>query len=512
MASGTMVKLAASDGEIDTTDQCNIFEAYGKIFVVNGSILRVADFTNTKIATNAVGTNPPDRGNILTGGGGGAVMVVDYITSLSGACTLYGKRTSTETFASGETVTGTDDDGNAISFVLTADEVAPNPPHWYTWTVYGGDETNYGSLPDIAYIGCLSSGRCILSGDPNYPHQAPTSAAGNPWDWNIYRTTSDRATVIGTGSAGAIGDVVRALIPVEDGRLIVGCANSMHVVVDNPAYGGQIFSINGTGIFGAHSYCFDGAGNLYFWGTGGVNRIPKGAAYVDHISLGPLPNLVADIAADPATHRVTMGYDPDRGGVKMAVTLLSSGSNSNYWVDLHTDPIGFFPDTHADEHGVYSMFYYNSNDPSLSGLLCGCTDGYLRVHSDTAKDDDGEAIDSYVGFGPIQLAEVGKDGSIAAFDLVLAGAATGDDDASDDVTLSVWSEDTAQQILKKMGAGTGPRVVVSFDGPGRARGSKKRRGVRGAYAGIKIGNNQVDESWGMEKLIVDAGSPGRRLR
>ena len=128
MAAGDLVKLAASDGDINTSDVCRVFQGYGKAFVVNGANLKIADFQNTKIATADIGANPPDKGNILTGGTSGAQMQVDYITALSGACTIYGFRITTATFSNGETVTGTDDDSNAISFATNAAETAP--PHW----------------------------------------------------------------------------------------------------------------------------------------------------------------------------------------------------------------------------------------------------------------------------------------------------------------------------------------------------------------------------------------------
>jgi len=510
MTAPTMVALAASVGEIDTSDQLMIFEAYGKIFIVNGAKLRVADFTNTKITTTDIGANPPDRGNILTEADG-AKMVVDYITALTGACTIYGKRTTAATFQNAHAVTGTDDDGNAISFTLNANEVAPDPAHWYNWTVYGNNATLYGTMPAKAYIGCLSGGRCVLSGNPDYPHQAPASAAGNPWDWNIYRTTSDRAVPIGSGVAGQIGDVVRALIPTRDGQLVIGCANSMHILVGNPADGGQMVDVVGTGIFGSSSWCLDGDGNLYFWGTGGIYRLAKGSAQIENISLASMPSLISDTAADPSTYRITMGYDPARNGIKVCVTLLSSGASSNYWLDLQTQ--GIFPDNHDGTHGVYAQFQYDANDTAYKGLLLGCKDGYVRVHDDAEENDDGVAIDSYVCFGPLPLAEDGRDGSIEAFDVILAGGASGGSEAdSDDVTLQVWSEDVAETVLEKLEAGTSPKLSMTFAGPGRARGGKRRRGVRGAYAGLKIGNSTISETWGFEKVLVDGGAPGRRLR
>jgi hypothetical protein len=508
MPAGTFIELTAARDDINTADQLMVFEAYGKVFIVNGDKLKVADFQNTKIITTNVGTNPPDRGNILTAGTGGQ-MVVDYITSNtpSAACTIYGYRITAALFSAGA-VTGTDDDGNAISFTTSGGETAP--PHWYNWTVYGGDTTNYGTMPAKAYVGCLSGGRCILSGNPNYPHQAPTSAAGNPWDWNIYRTTADRATVIGSGGSGQIGDVVRALIPARDGQLIIGCANSMHIMIDNPAYGGQMVDINGTGIFGHTSWCFDGNGNLYFWGTGGIYRLAKGSAQVENITAANLPNLIVDTGADPSTHRILMGHDAVRSGIKICITLLADGTSTNYWLDLQTG--GMFLDTHASTHGVYSIFQYDANDPDYKALLLGCADGYVRAHSDAATNDDSTAIDSYVCFGPIPLAEDGRDGSLEAVDMILAGGASGGLTDSNNATVQLWSEDVAETLIEKLNTGTNPKLAMTFAGPGRARGAKRRRGIRGAFAGIKVGNSTVGETWGMEKIILDGGAPGKRVR
>ncbi|MCP4541696.1 MAG: hypothetical protein GY832_31575 [Chloroflexi bacterium] len=507
-----MTKLAASDGDIDTSDQLSMASAYGKVFIANGTNLKVADFQNSKIATANLGANPPDRGNILTGGTSGGKMIVDYITALSSACVLYGYRTTTATFSTGETVTGTDDDGNAISFAMTAvNEVAA--PHWYDWTVYGNDTTLFGTMPDQAYLVGVSGGRLILSGDRNYPHQAPTSASGNPWDWNIYRTTADRATAIGTGPAGAIGDVVRAIIPVRDGQCVFGCAGSMHVMIDNPAFGGRLVAVDKTiGIFDGTSWCFDGDGDLWFWGTGGLHKMGRGAMAVETITKEALPDIVSTVAADPSTHRVTMGYDPLRIGIKICITLLADGSSQVYWYDLRTQ--GFFYDTDAsDDHGAYSQYNYNANDPDLSGLIMGCTDGYMRVEDDTAANDDGSAIDSYVDYGPVPLAPDGRDGSLAAFDVVLSGGgASGSESDSDDVYMYVWAEEVAGELYEKLIAGTSYKLSLTFKGPGRRRGGKRRRGVRGAYAGIRIGNNTAGETWGFEKLLLEPGAPGRRLR
>jgi hypothetical protein len=366
-------------------------------------------------------------------------------------------------------------------------------------------------MPTEAYLGCLSGGRCVLSGNSSYPNQCPASAAGNPWDWNIYRTTVDRATVIGTGAAGTIGDTVRALIAIRDGQFIIGCANSTHILIGNPADGGQIVAVPGIGIYGAYSWCIDADSNLYFWGTGGVSRMAKNSAEIESISQVVLPDLVADTDADPATHRITLGYDYERAGIKVCVTLLSDGSSDNYWVDLKTG--GFFPDSHDNAHGVYSQLYYDANDTGQKGLLLGCTDGYIRVHDDATASDDGVAIDSYVCFGPIPLAEDGRDGAIAGMDITLAGGASGGTASdSNNVTVKVFVDDVAETVVEQLDANGTPKIAATFTGPGRLTGGKVRRGARGSYAGIRVGNSTLAQTWGLEKIQLDGGATGRRKK
>jgi hypothetical protein len=250
---GTMIQLAASaiGGELDTTDFLTVVEAFEKVFIANGTNLKVADFGNTKIATTDLNTHAPDKGNILTGGTSGAIMIVDYITSVTAdaACTIYGKRTTTATFSSGETVTGTDDDGNAITFATSAAETAP--PHWYDWTVYGNDTTNFGDMPSSAYLVARYRGRLVLSGHPNYPHQWYMAKVSNPFNW-IYGSTDPLTAVAGNNvDAGEIGDIVRAMIPYGDDFLVFGCADSVHIMDGDPAFGGSIDELsNITGIYG----------------------------------------------------------------------------------------------------------------------------------------------------------------------------------------------------------------------------------------------------------------------
>ncbi len=515
VAAGTMVELLAARDDIDCTDQLVLFPLLEKVFVVNGAKKKVADFGNVKITTADVGAHAPDRGNILTGGDSEAQMAVDYITTTSGACTIYGKRTTEATFESGETVTGVDDAEDAISFVLNADEdsgatKAGGQPHWYDWAVYGSDTAAYGTMPETVYLGCPYRGRAVLAGNPDYPHQWYMSREGNPFDFNYIATDAQRPMAGGTGNLGELGDMCRALIPWKDDSLAFGCINSFLVLRGNPADGGYMENVDSkVGVYGQNAFTFDGEGNLYFWGSGGIYRSSRGFGTLTNLTAETYPDVVTEEDADPATHRVALAYDVRNHGIQVCVTKLSDGSNSCYWHDLRTQ--GFYPDGYDEDHGVYSMLYYDANDPDLKYLLLGCKDGYIRRFDPTSANDDGTAIDSYVDYGPIQLADrPDHEGIIFSVHAELGGGASGSTETdSNNVTWRVWVDDSADGVTEKLEADATPNIAGTFQAPGRRKGGAIKRKVKGVYAGVKLRNNTLGETWGFEKMIVGIRPTGR---
>lgn len=487
VSENTLIELAPATGDIDTSDQIKTFEGYQKVFVVNGSNLKVADFINVKLTHTALDTAHA-RSDILTQAGSDATMVVDYtntaktatygyVTSgtfnTTGEITGSGSGTAftptgingTLTHTALETVHAADDvltqattnatmtveytnaaktmtwgritsgtfnttnevTGSGSGTAFTPTVVDTKPPLWYDWTVYPGGAS--GTMPSKAYLGCLYSGRCILAGNPDYPHQWYMSRVANPWDW-LYTENDPISAVAGNNSdAGEIGDIIRCLIPYKDDYLIFGCANSIHVLRGDPAAGGSRDAVDLTvGMFGSHSWCFDGSGNLYFWGTGGIYKLASNFESMEKLTSLTLPKLISDEEADPTTHLITMGYDRKREGLFISVTKVADGTNSCYWYDLKLK--GFCPETYPEECGAYSLFYYNANDSDYKDLLIGCKDGYIRKFDDNAKDDDigntNEAINSYVAL-PITFIgnkEDDREGKLTSLTFVLGGGLT----------------------------------------------------------------------------------------
>lgn len=514
MAAGTLTLLAASSGDIDTSDQITMASAFQKVFIANGSNLKVADFINTKIVTTNVGTNPPDRGVTLTGGSSGAKMIVDYITATSSACTIYGYRITTATFTT-ETVTGTNAStspyGSAVSFTTSGAETAN--PHWYDWTVFGADATNQGTMPDKSYLVAVYRGRLVLAGNPEYPNQWYMSRVADPFDF-LYGSSDAMSAVAGNNAdAGQCPDIVRALISFHDDYLIFGCASTLWILRGDPVKGGSLDNLSDTtGMYGANSWCFDDARNLYFWGSGGIYRIRSDFSQIENLTELTLPDIINDEAADPTTHRITMGYDKKRHGIIISITVLATGVNSNYFYSFKTD--GFFPETYPEECGPYSLFYYDANDTTYADLLVGCRDGYIRKFSDSTKDDNigatTEAISSYVTY-PI-VAGVEDPDLEARFNEITfelaGGASSGEFGDTDAVTYSLYKGDDAETVLEDIIDGATPFRTATLSGTGRK--NKIRPRMRGNYMGLKLSNSTATSSWGINRILYNTKPAGRK--
>lgn len=507
---GTMTQFTDADDDINTNAPFFMVEAFQKAFIANQTNLKVYDRANTKISTADAGATACVKGTILTGVTSGAQMVVDYASGVTddAAALIYGVRTTTATFQDTETVTG---DGGQ-SFVLDAAEVAP--PHWYSWTPFGNDTTTYGSMPSRAYILCLYRGRLVLAGHNHYPHLWWMSKLDNPWMW-LYDSTDPLSAVAGNNvDAGEVGDIIRAMIPNGDDFLLFGCANSFWILRGDPIEGGSIDKIDDKiGIYSPWSWCQDSQRNTYFYGTGGFWKIDNEGGGLQNLSFNKLPALVDEWSVDPSLHRITVSYDPQRHGITISKVTLATGANEGYFYSLITE--GFYPENYAVNCGVFSSFYYESDDPNYKHLVLGGTDGFLRYFSDSAKDDDAGltgdvAINSYFTLSPQKLGEGDNQEGVAHnFCFTVGGGASGGAYAdSDGFTYEFHVADDAETLAENVLDGDTARESGSFTTTGRQNRIRKR--VRGLWFTCKCYNNTANQSWCMNRLTFDIKPVGNK--
>ncbi|MCJ7828773.1 MAG: hypothetical protein MUP81_03410, partial [Dehalococcoidia bacterium] len=576
MSAGTMLQLAASKSAIDTSDQLMMFEGEQKVFVVNGSNLKVADFINTKL-NHAELTTAHAKGDILTQATSTATMIVDFtntaktatygyatsgtwnaansvtgsgsgtaftptlgingmlthtalttahtaadiLTQATSNATMTVEYTDTAkthtwgritggTFTTTYQVTGS---GSGTAFTPTATNT--RPPLWYDWTVYVGGAS--GTMPTKTYLGCFYRKRCVLAGDPNYPYRWYMARVSNPWNW-LYVTNDPLSAIRGLDSGTPeTADIIRALIPYRDDYLILGCANSIRVIRGDPCAGGSQDVVDSTvGIFGAQSWCFDGNGNLFFWGTNGIYKLPVGFGQIECLTELCLPKLVDDEQIDPSVYRITMGYDRKRGGILISITKVADGTNSCYWYDLKLG--AFYPESYPDECGAYSQFYYDANDDAYRDLLVGCKDGYIRKFDNTQRNDDiggsDEAISSYCTIIQQISENADTEAKLTSLTAIIAGGASGGTftDTTDstsilNVTYGIYKGNNAELVLEDIRDGADAHATGTWTTPGKQ--NKVRARTRGVWLGIKLSNSTASKTWAIEKLFGEIQPAGK---
>jgi hypothetical protein len=461
VAAGTMVELVAANGDIDTTDQLELFEYFQKAIIINGGNLKVADFTNTELVITAL-TTAPTVGSTVTQATSGAQMVVNNVNSTK---TKIRGFTITGTFVTtaGYTLSGGGMDPETR--VPSAVNEATTTPLWYDLEVH--PDGSSGSLPTQAYLGCRWRGRLVLAGDTDHPHQWLMSRVGDQTDW-AYVAGDALAPIAGNnGDAGEVGDIITTLIPYTDDYLI--------------------------------------------FGMNGLYKMMPGWK-IENISHIAIPELVVDEGVDPSTHRIEMEYDRKNHGLIVSVTLLADGTNSCYFVSLTETTTGIFPEVYPTECGPYSMLFYDATDKDYQDLLIGCKDGYIRKFDPTPKDDDvgasDDAISSYVFYPIVPMGEQDYEGKMTSMTVsVSGGAAAGSHTDSDGVTVDIYPADDAETLIEDVKDGATPQYTETLSGTGRKQ--RIREKVRGAWLGVKFSNSTASETFVINTVLADLGPAGR---
>lgn len=504
-SAGTMTEITETGGGIgqgaasglDTTDSLTAAEAYQKVFIANNSVLTVVDFVNERVSCGVAITTSliPQHGDILTQGTGSVAMVVDAV--LSTAKTMTVRLTTGDAVDSGANII--DSSSNVIMATANTISVFSSLPYMYNWKPSLNSSGAFiGSVPDKATLVCMYRGRLVLSGNENYPYQWYMSRQTNPFDFLYTLNDAQTAVAGGNSDAGELGDVITALIQKGDDYLVFGCSNSIWLLRGDPAAGGSLDELTrSTGIYGPRSWCFDDNGYLYFWGRGGIYRMPPDFNGVENLTATVLPNIVSDEAPNKETHRIVLAYDRVRLLIHVFITKMSDGTNSNYVYDVRTQ--GFFPETYADELAVFSAYFYEAIDPAYQKMYLGSRDSYIRYFDDDKKDDAGfsidEPINSYAVIGPALISpDADTRGRMNSMSIT-----TGTD--TDGVDYEIHVKDTAEEVVDSIEAGSTPLFSGSISSGSRVQTLRPRS--RGAWMGIRLSNSTADETWQFEKIVAD---------
>jgi hypothetical protein len=231
------------------------------------------------------------------------------------------------------------------------------------------------------------------------------SRAGDPYDHDYGAVWSDfdRAWALGSGiKAGKLPHPTTAIFTHSDDCMIVGCKTLTYIIRGDPAAGGDVDLLSReVGIVDFDAGCYTPEGWLVFLSLDGLYAVPGGCGGdVIPLSIKSVPRELRDI--DPDTCKVSMAYDIVKHGIHLLLDYGAAHPVDHWWFDWESKSL--WPVSLQADHGPHVAHTQRPMHGFDRGTVLGCRDGYLRrFHDDFQQDDGGNAIDSHLLIGPIDM-------------------------------------------------------------------------------------------------------------
>lgn len=367
-----------------------------------------------------------------------------------------------------------------------------------------------GTAPANVTLACIWRDRLVVAGpDQNFF----MSRVGDQHDWLYDTDPADdpaRAFEGNASTAGHIGEPIVALMPLSDDLLGIGGDHNLWVIRGDPADNGSIDEVsNQIGILGPQAWCQDPNGNIYFLGTYGLfrwNGVEKPVSLSDEAWTSFFSGLDRDKLI------IILRWHRDHRGLYIFIYKkgLTPGSpvTQLFW-SVQTG--GFFPLQFPVAHGPTAALVYDGDSPSDRALILGGRDGYVRKLSDTAKSDDGTAINGYVDFGPFPIGDQSNDGIISQVNVTLGepppSLALSDFGVNVEITAALTAYDltdgSATAKIHKFGR--------RYDGT-KGRLQSIRQKMRGVFGMLRLFDNSSTKTFSFEDASVDIEPAGKTRR
>lgn len=244
-------------------------------------------------------------------------------------------------------------------------------------------------------------GGIIVSGIKLDPNNWFLSAVGDPTNWNFAPTSPSptQAVAGNTSSLGLVGEPITSVIPYTDDVLVLGAQRSLWMIQGDPRAGGTMQLISSSiGMAFGDAWCMDPTGTIYFFSNqGGVYSLVPGQQPV-RISQQIAPLLAS---GSPSLVNVKMLWNDRAQGCHMFSTpILGATLTNHFFYDLRNKAwwVDQFGNNNLNPIAAIAMEGYT---PADRLPLIGSWDGYVRVLSNSAVDDDGTPILSAIFLGPI---------------------------------------------------------------------------------------------------------------
>lgn len=340
-----------------------------------------------------------------------------------------------------------------------------------------------GTVPAGCPLICTYRDRIILAHD----HLWFASRSGDFTDWNYGSTFEDesRAVLGQVTFSGIIGEPITALIPFRDQALIIACENSLWVLKGDPATGSIVNLSSEVGVIAPDAWSLSPSGMLVFLSNdglymGGVTEAPV------RVSEERVPSEMRNV--DVTAGNISVQYNP----VEHGFNIFISATNS-WFFDYERKAL--WKDSYQASHFPVSTTLTDGS--GLRAVVLGSTDGYLRVFSPSATNDDGTLFTSSIVVGPFRIAaDDVRDALLSEIYGILA-------DNSGSVRWSAYMGDSAE------GVSDAAESLHNSDASGiwtENRNRVQRPRCRGAWCAICLTSSS---RWSFEAVSIVARQLGR---
>ena len=341
-------------------------------------------------------------------------------------------------------------------------------------------------------------GRLVLSGKADEPNNWWMSGTGSFWDWNTGENVGDPSGPVAGNSTNLaeVGDPIRAIFPLHDSFLAIGCRDSLYALTDDPMVGtAQLIPLSSTvGIIAPMAWCHAANKTLYFFSSDGLYRLQPNDYNIDkseRVSLGRLDKEFSQIDHDH--YQVKLMYDHSLFGVHIFLIPPNQETEEtkHYFYDDRND--SFWPLHYPGVVGPSYAMYYSSPVTEDKGVLIGGFDGHIRTFDKNAISDVGNNIDSYVWLGPIYATDV-QESKIMKMASIL-------DEQSSVLKYEVYVGDTVET------AKASTPVITSEWNSGRNPWNYSR--ARGSFIFVKIYQSTTATPWAFENVTASLALAGQ---
>ncbi len=293
-----------------------------------------------------------------------------------------------------------------------------------SWTPTDGGEI----LPGIKFM--------VAHGERLYvatPTKWGCSEISDAFKWNVYPEIPTYSSPADgpSSTAGRPHDPIQTLIPTNTNRLIFGCANSIRMIVGNPAVPStQIVTItNSLGMAFGPCWALDGEGTIYFMASDcGVYAMPETGGQPVPISHPSAVNeQQASIlrrlqAINLTTYYAKLIWDKRNQCLHVFVMPYGAGGTIVSHYLWHKPSNAWFPvQFGATGKQPCSAFMFDSDTDAGRRLAIGCEDGYVRYWDEASKTDDASPMEVRCLVGPIVPDSEEYEAVAQSMDVLLAG-------------------------------------------------------------------------------------------